>query len=91
MKPHSKTKSRKPTGRESWFLSKIGKKIWRAGYDDAPGDNSDEYINGLFVSDKYHAEYLYSQELYGQIKNCEVAFFETREERDKYVEENYDG
>jgi hypothetical protein len=68
--------------RKKWFRDRIGKEIFRTkrtkGTCDCPACMN-LYLNGMFINDKTHADYLYIFE-----SETDFKYFDSKEERDEF-------
>lgn len=65
------------TDRQNWFLSRIGKRVYRNRNGCSCKSCENVYHNGLVIRDEEHAHYLYDTEW---CFKPPVKYFETREE-----------
>ena len=71
------------TEREAWFISKIGKTIYRSEACSCEICRK-VYENGIFVHDRNQAIYLYDIESSYNADGDPLRYFDTMAERDEY-------
>lgn len=70
--------------RRQWFLSMVGKTIYRTKTSCNCKSCEDVYKHGLAISDDFHAIYLCDIESSYNLDGVKLKYFENIEERDKF-------
>jgi hypothetical protein len=70
--------------REQWFLDRIGKIVYRNRNGCSCEICEKNYQDGLYLTDKLHAQYLYEIEVSFHSDECPLRYFDTKEEVIEY-------
>jgi hypothetical protein len=73
-----------PTERQKWFLSRVGKRVYRNSFCDCALCNQ-IIEHGLIITDEEHAGYLAGFEAESHAEGNPVHYFDSREEVDKWL------
>ena len=66
--------------REKWFIDRIGKRVFRNKTSCNCDTCQKIYENGLVISDKNHAQYLYDMEGMYALEGVKLKYFDSKEE-----------
>lgn len=69
--------------RQQWFIDRVGIKVYRLKTSCTCESCANVYVNGLLISDRQHALYLFDVEC-----ECGYKYFDSEKERDEYQREN---
>lgn len=73
-----------PNERLKWFVDRVGKIVYRNRTTcDCPVCEN-VYKTGLYINDRFHAEYVYDMECMYSKENIPVKYFDTKKEVDDF-------
>lgn len=70
--------------RHQWFINHIGNTIWRNANNCDCEECNNAHANGIVVTDRDNADYLFNLEVSGPDSGDLLVFFHSEAERDKW-------